>query len=341
MGVSVTKWKKKLKDLSFAWGLVRRRPFSVLIQLTNRCNMKCSFCSFWSQGAHPNEEVTLEDYRRIAAQMAEVGTFLVSLEGGEPFLRKDLIEIVEIFSKEHLTVLYTNGWLVNPEKARALFDAGLHQVGVSVDFASAEKHDEKRCLSGAFDRAWKAVEAFKESASNGKKQVHVMTVLMEENRSDLEALLQMSAKYGVSHCFTLLSLYGSQRNQGGEEWPKAPFSEELLDLWKKYPHLMMFRDYLGKMDSFFNREKMPLCRAGNQSFNIDHLGQVSLCIEKINKPLGDLRKESLKSILPRLKNLSEVAQCQDCWTLCRGFSQLLGGGGTLRSWLDLSTRMKV
>src|SRR5690348_2020757 len=35
------------KDASFALGLLRRRPFQVLVQVTNRCNMKCSFCDFW------------------------------------------------------------------------------------------------------------------------------------------------------------------------------------------------------------------------------------------------------------------------------------------------------
>ena len=44
--------------------------------------------------------------------------------------------------------------------------------------------------------------------------------------------------------------------------------------------------------------------------------------------------------LARLRELPEVRTCQDCWTLCRGFGQAMGEGGSLRSWSDLATRMR-
>lgn len=99
----------RLVDLRFAAGIAMRRPFQVLVQVTNRCNMKCSFCDFWPNGAHPREELSVDDFRQLAADLAKQGTFLVSIEGGEPFLRPDLVEIVRAFSAKHVTVLYTNG----------------------------------------------------------------------------------------------------------------------------------------------------------------------------------------------------------------------------------------
>jgi hypothetical protein len=78
------------RQLGFAVNLLRRRPFQCLLQVTNRCNMKCSFCDFWPNGALPHEELTIDEFRQLAGQLSGLGRFLVSIEGGEPFVRADL-----------------------------------------------------------------------------------------------------------------------------------------------------------------------------------------------------------------------------------------------------------
>ena len=55
--------KQAKKDAEFALGILRKRPFQVLVQVTNRCNMKCSFCDFWPNGVAPEQELSLDDYR--------------------------------------------------------------------------------------------------------------------------------------------------------------------------------------------------------------------------------------------------------------------------------------
>ena len=96
-----------------------------------------------------------------------------------------------------------------------MWDAGLAHANVSIDYPDAERHDGKRRLAGATDRAWHAVDILRDAAPRGGKQVHVMTVLMEDNWRDLEALLQQSAAHGVGHQVTLLSISGYPPRQGG------------------------------------------------------------------------------------------------------------------------------
>lgn len=334
-------FEKASRDLRFVSGVLRQQPFQVLVQVTNRCNMRCSFCGFWPNGVAPKLELTVDDYRRIAAELAELGSFLVSVEGGEPLLRPDIVEIVRAFGERHAPVLYTNGWFMDATKARALFDAGVAQVGVSIDFPDAARHDHKRRLEGAYDQAWRAVDALLAHAPHGGAQVHVMTILMKENQDDLETLLQMSAARGVGHCVTLLSTDGFRRGQSADDqMPDVSLSAMLLDLWRRYPHLRAFRDYLERMDTFLERGAMPTCHAGEQSFNIDHVGNVSPCIERIDSVAGNVREEPLAAIIAKMKGLESVARCQDCWTLCRGFSQALGQGASVRSLIDLGTRMR-
>ena len=129
-------WREQRRDLRFAAGVLRRKPFQVLLQVTNRCNMQCNFCDFWPNGVSRREELTVADFERIERELTEMGTFIVSIEGGEPFVRPDLLEIIRIFGKRHIPLLYTNGWYVDEENARALWDAGLAQVGVSIDYGT-------------------------------------------------------------------------------------------------------------------------------------------------------------------------------------------------------------
>ena len=326
-------------ELRFAVGMLARRPFQCLVQVTNRCNMQCSFCDFWPNGVPSREELTLGDYQRIASELAGLGCFLVSIEGGEPLVRPDLVDIVRAFAERHVALLYTNGWYIDAPKARSLFDAGLTQVGVSIDFPDAARHDGKRRWPNAFRNACHAVELLRDAAPHGGKQVHVMSVLMKDNQDDVEGLLALSASLGVGHCFTLLSGKGLRRGHI-DAMPTRALSAELADAWHRHPHMRMFRDYLGRMDQFLAGGDMPRCHAGAQSFNIDHVGNVAPCIEKIDRPAGNVRREPLRDIAARLHDVPEVRGCQDCWTLCRGFSQVMGQGGGVKGWSDLAFRMR-
>ena len=333
--------KDMLRDARFGLGVLLNRPFNVLLQVTNRCNMKCSFCDFWPNTAR-DQELTLAHYKRFASELGQLGTFLVSIEGGEPLIRPDLVEIVAAFGRHHIPTLFSNGWHMTPAKARDLFAAGLGSCCISIDYPQADRHDAKRCLPGAFERAWQAVEILRQAAPRGGKQVHVMSVVMEDNWRDLEALLQMSQARGVGHQFTLLSISGFRRGRNGpDKMPPPQAAATLLQWWRSYPHLRYFREYFSGMRHFLDGKPLPTCRAGVQSFNVDHVGNVSPCIERIDSIYGNVKEESLLSIHRRMSlDRQDVSQCQDCWTACRGMSQALGQRGSWGSWRDLVRRMK-
>src|SRR5204863_6308577 len=99
------------------------------------------------------DELTVAEYDRLAREMADLGTFVVSIEGGEPLVRKDIAGVVRAFAKKHVPVLFTNGWYVTPEIARTLFDAGLAQASVSIDYPDRRRHDAKRRVPGATEHA--------------------------------------------------------------------------------------------------------------------------------------------------------------------------------------------
>lgn len=296
-------------------------------------------CGFWSSSVTPEEELTIQDYEVLEEQLSTVGRFLISIEGGEPLLRNDLSEIVRILSRRHLTVLYTNGWFLDDAMARTLFSKGLAQVGVSIDHHVPENHDRLRGAEGAFEKAWEAVRACRDAAPHAGRQVHVMTVLTDDNLESVEKLLKRTVDMGVGYCVTLISRQGAMRGSHGT-YPSRPVSHWLTELWKQNPNFRVFRQYLELMDDFVSGASLPSCRAGRQSFNIDSRGNVAPCIERIDRPAGNLQQEQLSRICAQMRQDKEAGKCNDCWSLCRGFSQLLGSSGRSRALMDLASRMR-
>src|SRR5438309_1830046 len=89
------------RQLHFAWrgarllqGFVLGRPVHCIVQVSNRCNLTCGFCSFWERPAERKDEMTLADFELVSAKLSEAGAMVVSLEGGEPLLRPDIVDIV-------------------------------------------------------------------------------------------------------------------------------------------------------------------------------------------------------------------------------------------------------
>jgi MoaA/NifB/PqqE/SkfB family radical SAM enzyme len=336
--------KDTIRDLEFAAGLARRKPFQVLVQVTNRCNMTCSFCDFWPNPAPKSEELTAKDYARISDELRELGCFLVSIEGGEPLARNDLTDIVRAFGKHHLPVLFTNGWLVTRDIARELWDAGLAHANVSIDYATAKRHDDKRGQDGATERAWQAIDHFLATAPHGARghQVHVMTVFMKDNQGEMGTLFDQSKARGVGHQVTLLSLGGARRGKNGPDaLPDPDAARALAALVKKTPHVRFFRSYFDEVAAFLRGTEFHGCRAGVDTFNIDHVGNVSPCIEKIDQSVGSVKTDRLSTLYARLADANQkLATCNDCFTACRGFSHALGAGRSAANLIDLGTRMR-
>src|SRR5258707_5152700 len=120
----------------------RGRPMHDLrISVTDRCNFRCVYCMPREVfGPHftfvPREGLlTFEEIVRVAKLFVALGVEKIRLTGGEPLLRRDLERLVEMIAKTGVSdlTLTTNGALLTRGKARALRDAGLMRVTVSLD----------------------------------------------------------------------------------------------------------------------------------------------------------------------------------------------------------------
>ena len=107
------------------------RPLKKLrASVTRRCNFRCFFCH--REGVNRiSEELTPEDFEFVAKTLSSVGIEEVKLTGGEPLVRRDIVEIVRGMSKYMRVSMTTNGYYLK-KYAKALHDAGLERVNVSL-----------------------------------------------------------------------------------------------------------------------------------------------------------------------------------------------------------------
>ncbi|MGH8064611.1 MAG: GTP 3',8-cyclase MoaA [Candidatus Entotheonellia bacterium] len=120
------------------------RPLRNLrLSVTDRCNLRCQYCMPEEEYVWlPREDLlTFEEIRALVDIFSEIGVEKVRLTGGEPLLRKDLPTLVSMLADSpRITdlAMTTNGVLLT-EQARALYDAGLHRVTISLDTLRPER----------------------------------------------------------------------------------------------------------------------------------------------------------------------------------------------------------
>jgi len=301
------------------WRLFRAwaggHPLWCAWQVTYRCNFRCRFCNYWAIPADAADEPPVAAYAEGSRKLAQMGTLLISLAGGEPLLRTDMPEIVAAVGRYHFPFMTTNGWLATPAVARDLMRAGLWGVSISIDYADADRHDRRRGMAGAWEQAWRAVEMFNAERVHDWQRVNVIAVLMDDNIDDIEPLLAMAAE---RNAYFMVQPYGRLKTgsaaYGHQNGPVAP---RLLDLHARYRNFLSNRHYLGQFDRFL-AGGVPGCRAGRAFFNIDETGDVAVCVERRHRPVANLYRDEIGTVLNRLRAAAAGNDCRSCWYNCRG-----------------------
>lgn len=120
-----------------------RAPIGLLAELTHRCPLQCPYCSNPLELDRVNQELTTAEWQDVMRQAADLGVLQIHLSGGEPTVRKDLEDIVEVAAKAGLyTNLITAGVTLTRDRLKKLKDLGLDHVQLSiqdVNEANAEK----------------------------------------------------------------------------------------------------------------------------------------------------------------------------------------------------------
>jgi MoaA/NifB/PqqE/SkfB family radical SAM enzyme len=145
MKLAMTRLEKVRAAGKFLEVKARRRPLSVSLEVTKRCNARCDFCDYWK--ITDREEAT--DFTDVIRRFDPL---VVVFTGGEPMLRRDLVSIVQSIKAlpgyRYLTLL-THGGFLSEKKILSLVEAGINQINISMNYPDA-RQDKERGLPGLF-----------------------------------------------------------------------------------------------------------------------------------------------------------------------------------------------
>ncbi|MFD1343084.1 pyrroloquinoline quinone biosynthesis protein PqqE [Litorisediminicola beolgyonensis] len=136
-----------------------RPPIAMLAELTHRCPLSCPYCSNPVQLALTETELSTEEWCDVFRQAADLGVLQLHLSGGEPASRRDLEELVKAARDAGLyTNLITSGIGLSERRLKALDEAGLDHIQLSLQGTTPEMADEIGGYKGGFKRKMQVAE---------------------------------------------------------------------------------------------------------------------------------------------------------------------------------------
>jgi MoaA/NifB/PqqE/SkfB family radical SAM enzyme len=302
-------WHVALFLGKYAWLTARRRPVLVHFEVTLRCNARCGFCDYWKT----DSEQRASELKSYADAARFFNPMLVTFTGGEPTLRRDLEDLVaevdRAINLKYVTLI-THGAMLTPERAQSLWDAGVNQFNISLDYLD-ERHDVARGIPGLSAKILAAIPAMR---ARGIDNIRFNTVIKNDNLDQILPLVHYAQSVGVGVNF---SVYTDAKN-GNREYLVGDGSyaeldgvvRELLAFKRRRRGIITNSDfYLEQIPRYVRGELREPCRSGIRTIHIDPAGHVKRCPDFPT----DFHWRDFKKYEP--------VNCNACYYACRGEAQ--------------------
>jgi len=312
------------------------RPFSLALVVTKNCNLRCQMCT--SRLNSSKNELTLGEIKILLASKTLKNLVILSLTGGEPFLRDDIADIAiaasEIIPKLSGFRVATNGTFT--EKITSAIEKILTETDLDVSIKLSldgfkETHDKVRRAPGTFTRVLLSLNELKNlRKENDRLNLSVSFTVMDENihelprvfekfRDEVDFFFKPGQRYSWSLKRNTKLLMSSETRQSLLRFIDF-FSENGFRNKKGLDRAMqkVFYHYMRKFIQ--NPQKRPIpCSAGYTSFHIEPDGSVYICGLSVFK-IGNIREAGLDKIWHsplayKARKLIKEGRCT-CYTSC-------------------------
>jgi SynChlorMet cassette radical SAM/SPASM protein ScmF len=284
------------------------------------CNLKCRHC--WINPPYSDEITVKEDEISLAQLIAaleecrQIGMRAIKLTGGEPFTRKDIFELLKYLKENKISItMETNGTLIREKEAKALKEAGVGHVAVSLDGPTAEIHEALRGVPGSFNAALEGIQYLKKEGLN----IQVIAALWQGNKEYLKATLVLAKALGANSVKInpLNNISRAERMKQNRETLSVreviEFHRQLKEELKAEPPITLFFDI---PPVFFSIENMRLTGSCGTCgiFGILGIlgdGRISICgIGSSTETLilGRVGKDNIKEIWESHPVLKEIRE---------------------------------
>ena len=224
------------------------RPYVVSWNLTYRCNLACEHC-YLDAGGTPQvgtenfadrSELGTEECFRVIDEIAAFAPECVTiLTGGEPLLRRDILEIVRRAAERELWVVVgTNGVRITENLAKRLAEAGARGLSLSLDALDPDRHDRFRKVRGAWQNTVDGAEIL---GRTGLPFI-VQTTAGAHNLGELDAIADFAHNRLAAKVWNLYFLVPTGRGQFVSDITPAQYDDVLASLYRiqrKYDRRML------------------------------------------------------------------------------------------------------
>jgi MoaA/NifB/PqqE/SkfB family radical SAM enzyme len=284
------------------------------IILTYRCNSKCSMCNIWRNPSIPSEEISLETLAKLPDNLGAI-----NLTGGEPTLRKDLVEIVDLlYPKTKKFEISSNGLL--PEKIEPIIKK---YPDIKIRFSLEGTEKTNNSIRGEKSGFRTKVDGLARLKELGGTDLGFAAVIQDDNVNDLVELFRFAEKNDYE--LSTSTLHNGFQFHKNDNFPYdrmriARCIEDLIvEQLKTNSIKNWFRAYitLGLEKRILGSKRLLPCKHGYESVFIDPWGDVFACNVRPDLYMGNLGNQPWQEIVsgPRAQQvLEEVDKCQqNCW----------------------------
>lgn len=263
--------------------------------VTSRCNLHCAHCSvgdFYHRGQPASSEVTYREGLVTLRRMHKAGYGHLRLLGGEPLMRRDIVELVAAAHQMGFPriVIVTNGTRVTLQLFDALLKAGLDDFVVSLDGATAQSHDQIRG-QGTYAQAMRGLETMlRRRPADSKLKIAAQLTLSRPNVHETATMVELVGQMGLDYLrINELKLVGNARRHRERLLPSLVEAmdarESALQAASRYPDLGLQAFGRPRVIAYFNERfgrglpiVMPNCSIVNRrKVHVTAYGFVSAC----------------------------------------------------------------
>lgn len=311
-----------LAELKVIHRLLSRRPVFVGFNVTNRCTMRCSFCNV---PALAHRDMEPEEIEHVLDLLAGIAVPVVGVTGGEPFLRKDLADIVDGIARRGMKcTVVTNGELFTRERARELarFDNIVH-FALSVDSLDNTVYAGlrgKRVLAQVVHRYVDAIQFGPAAAYKFN------VVLGPDNLDEIDTFLTLAVANGLYLSFLPMNVAPGGMHRGAQFPGLTPaVREKIAQAFERLRALKLagaplwdHRNFYNYAASYVRGEAMGECGAGELFLDLRSDGKLAFCNEMPHfLDLLSLDRLTLAMIRDKRKEWADrIAACQTDTACC-------------------------
>ena len=293
---------------------VMKTPRGVDIEITSRCNLHCRYCYYYENPSVKYRDLPAQEWQEFFDELGSCAVMNITLQGGEPFIRKDLPILLEGIVRNRMRFnILSNGALIDDSIAAFLAETGrCDGVQVSIDGSCAQIHDTCRG-SGSFEGAVRGIRTLQRHGVT----VHVRVTVHHYNVGDLEEtarfLLEELALsgFGVNSAGYLGRCRENSQNVQLTTRQRQHAMKVLLELSERYPGRIQAQAgplaesrYYRRMEEARARGDAPWpnggrltgCGCTSSKIGVRADGMIGPCLMLPHMELGRINREPLRQI---------------------------------------------